>query len=162
MGIKLFICDLDNTLSPHFVKHPTSDVKRFIKSIQELGIKFVLCSNNRKKRVNEYSKDLKADYVITFAMKPFKRKIIKLMNKLDMTPDEVLIMGDQFITDIFLANRIICKSILVKPMVNPINDSSVNPIVKMLDKFIYKKLSYGNDVLLNNNSNNITDETAYL
>jgi predicted HAD superfamily phosphohydrolase YqeG len=50
------ICDLDNTLVPHYTKFPNKDVHEFINKVQNSGIEFVLMSNNIKKRVSIFAK----------------------------------------------------------------------------------------------------------
>jgi predicted HAD superfamily phosphohydrolase YqeG len=61
-----------------------------------------------------------------------------------MQPNEVIFIGDQFITDIWVANRIGCKSVLVLPLVEQNSDQSSNWIIRLLDRFVYKKLEHGN------------------
>jgi predicted HAD superfamily phosphohydrolase YqeG len=67
-----------------------------------------------------------------------------MLDRLDLEPNEVIFLGDQFITDVWVANRIGCKSILVLPIINQSNDNSSSRLIRFLDKFIYKKLEYGN------------------
>jgi predicted HAD superfamily phosphohydrolase YqeG len=97
---KLLICDLDNTLSPHFNRLPSRRVMKFREELKKNNIKFVVASNNSKKRVLAYTKLLQPDGVISFAMKPLKFKILRLMKRMGYKPEETVIMGDQFITDI--------------------------------------------------------------
>ncbi|MDR3257546.1 MAG: YqeG family HAD IIIA-type phosphatase [Mycoplasmataceae bacterium] len=144
IGIKMIICDLDNTLAPHFSRLPTKRVIDFCKKIRDHGIKLVIVSNNNKKRVNAYVSKLQIDGAIASAKKPLKRKIVKLMNQYNMQPNEVIFIGDQFITDIWVANRIGSKSVLVLPLIEQSSDQSSNWIIRLLDRFVYKKLEHGN------------------
>jgi predicted HAD superfamily phosphohydrolase YqeG len=68
--------------------------------VQENGIKLAIVSNNTKKRVLAYTSKLQPDEIIYNAKKPLKRKISKMITKLDLEPDEIIFLGDQFITDI--------------------------------------------------------------
>lgn len=142
-GYKLLICDLDNTLSPHFTKFPTRKVMEFCNTVHEVGLKLAIVSNNNKKRVYTYTSLLKPDAVIASAKKPLKRRIIKLMNSFDAMPDETIFIGDQFITDVWTANRVGAKSILVLPITSSENDSSSSWLIHFLDKVIYRKLEHG-------------------
>lgn len=45
-GIKLLVCDIDNTLVPHDVALPDEEAKSFLKKMQEAGIRVVFISNN--------------------------------------------------------------------------------------------------------------------
>jgi HAD superfamily phosphatase (TIGR01668 family) len=144
IGIKLLVCDLDNTLSPHFTRWPNKKVIDFCKQVQDSGIKLAIVSNNSKRRVLTYTSRLNSDIVVYNAKKPLKRKIVKALMRFDYQPNEMIFLGDQFITDIWLANRIGCKSILVLPVTDQSNNDSSSKLIKFLDKYIYKKLEYGN------------------
>ncbi|MCQ3908084.1 MAG: YqeG family HAD IIIA-type phosphatase [Mycoplasmoidaceae bacterium] len=141
--IKLFICDLDNTLAPHFTFRPTKAAINFVSEIKKMGIKFYIVSNNRKSRVKKFCEYIDPDGFISFAMKPRISKIKKLMKKLKVSPDETLMMGDQFVIDILAANRIGCKSILVLPLVEQEKNKS-SRFVNFLDKLIYSRLERDN------------------
>ncbi|XQP55426.1 MAG: YqeG family HAD IIIA-type phosphatase [Mycoplasmoidaceae bacterium] len=141
--IKLFICDLDNTLAPHFTFRPTKAAVKFVDDVKKMGIKFYIVSNNRKSRVDRFCEYINPDGYISFAMKPRISKIKKLMKKLKVSPEETLMMGDQFVIDIFAANRIGCKSILVLPLVEQEKNKS-SKFVNFLDKLIYSRLERNN------------------
>jgi HAD superfamily phosphatase (TIGR01668 family) len=96
----MLICDLDNTLSPHFTTFPTRKVIEFCHKVQMIGIKLAIVSNNSKKRVTKYVSRLTPDVVIANAHKPLKRKIMKMLDANNLKPSEVIMMGDQFITDV--------------------------------------------------------------
>jgi HAD superfamily phosphatase (TIGR01668 family) len=103
-GIKLLICDLDNTISPHFARFPNRKAINFCKAVQNTGIKLAIVSNNTYKRVNNWVNRLKTevtpDYVIPSAKKPLKRKVLKMIKHLGMKINETAIMGDQFVIDV--------------------------------------------------------------
>lgn len=141
--IKVFVCDLDNTLAPHFTFRPTKAAVKFVNDIKKMGVKFYVVSNNRKSRVKRFCQYITPNGYVSFAMKPSIRKIKKLMKKLKVSPDEVLMMGDQFVIDIFAANRIGCKSILVLPLVEQEKNKS-SKFVNFLDRLIYSKLERNN------------------
>ena len=48
---KVILSDLDNTLDCYLNECPSDEVKNKIKQFQENGIKFIITSNNFKKRV---------------------------------------------------------------------------------------------------------------
>lgn len=141
--IKLFICDLDNTLAPTFTFRPTKSAIKLVNDIKKMGIKFYIVSNNRKSRVKRFCEYINPDGYVSFAMKPMKWKIKRLMKKLKVKPEETLMMGDQFIIDIFAANRIGCKSILVLPLVEQEKNKS-NRFINFLDRLVYSKLERNN------------------
>jgi len=145
-NIKLFISDLDNTLAPVINAGPSLAAKQFVKSIQDLGIKFYVCSNNHKARVKKYCEQLKPDGYVSFCMKPLMFRIKRLLKRLNIKPEETLIMGDEFVTDIFVANKLGCKSILVLPLGGQSRSSSTK-FVQFLEKKVHKKLAKSNMLL---------------
>ncbi len=148
-GFKVVMCDLDNTLVPHFTRTPTLHVINFINKIRELGLKFFIVSNNSKKRVKEFCQNLEIDGYIYSAMKPTLFKIKKFFSKNNIQYEDTIFIGDQVITDIWVANRLNCKSILTTPLVD--SNNKKGKIINFIDKYIYKYLQ-------NRNIINIEDE----
>ncbi len=142
-GIRMLVCDLDNTLAPHFNKLPNMKAINFCRSVQEQGIVFVVISNNTKKRVERFCEVLQPNDFAYNAKKPLTWKVKKMMAKYRCEKDDVLIIGDQFITDVWLANRLGCKSILALPIVTSSSEKN-GFFLNVLEKFIYKKLQHNN------------------
>ncbi len=141
-GIKLLICDLDNTLVAHYKKLPSNKIVKFFEQLKLIGIKVVIISNNTQKRVNVFCKNLPIDGYYGGAKKPFKGQTLKIIKKYNVKLKEIIIMGDQLVTDILLANRLKVESILIQPIVSV--DLSMNKFNYFLEKFIYKKLERNN------------------
>lgn len=145
-GVKYVICDLDNTLVPHFTKLPNNRCIHFFKSLHDNGIKVFIVSNNSKRRVERFCNMIDVDDFIYKAKKPFIYKINKLIKKYNIFLEDVLVIGDQFITDILMANRCGFKSILVLPLVDSVENNFQNFIIAILDKWIYKYIAHANIV----------------
>lgn len=145
-GTKLIICDLDNTLVPHFTKFPTTYAKNVVESILNAGIEIIIISNNSQKRVSHFAKLLGVDYIYG-AKKPFIKKISKKMEKFNYSKEEVLMIGDMLVMDIIAANRMGYQSILVRPIIS-YNDSTTNKVIRWLEKNIFKRLER-NNLLIN-------------
>lgn len=147
-GIRLIICDLDNTLVPHFSKFPNKYVYDFINKIKQENIHIVIASNNSKKRVstfvNKLTETIEIDGYIWNAKKPFTYKIKKYIREHNFSYNDTIIIGDQFIIDVFLANRLKTKSILVLPTIDPNEKASINIFLKILEKYIYNRLQHEN------------------
>jgi predicted HAD superfamily phosphohydrolase YqeG len=80
------------------------------------------------------------------------------MKKMNIKADETVIMGDQFITDVWAANRVGCRSILVLPIVDTKMDNSTR-FTKFLESHIYKRMSRQSFNELNfENDGVLTDE----
>ncbi len=155
-NIKLVVCDLDNTLAPHFNKFPINTAINFCKKIKDNGITFVLASNNFKKRVSRFAKKLNPDEVIWSCKKPLMYKIKKIIKKYQVKPEEILFIGDQFLIDIFCANRFGAKSILVFPLTDVKYRTQKNKFLSIIEKKIYEKISL-NNIITNSLENQSLD-----
>ena len=141
-GIKLLICDLDNTLVPHFTKLPNMEVIEFIHSVEKQGIEFVIMSNNTRKRVKTFAEKAGVKEWYGNARKPFKKIAKSIIENKNLNPKDVVIMGDQIIMDILVANRLKCESILVQPLVS--SDVEMNKFNVFLENRIYNNLERKN------------------
>ena len=141
-GIKLFICDLDNTLVPHYTRLPNKDSLNFIKKVREAGIELVLMSNNVKSRVSMFAKKAGIKDFYSNARKPFKSVSKSIIDSRKIDPSKVVFMGDQIVMDILVANRLKCESILVQPLVS--TDYKMSTFNLFLEKRIYKNLEKKN------------------
>lgn len=116
-GIRLILSDLDNTLISYDEDIPTKENLEFFNKIQELGMEIVLVSNNIPPRIQKYTEKLD---ILGFAnaRKPSRRGLRKAhQSSVDnYSLDEVCLIGDQLMTDVFGANRYKIYSILVNPI----------------------------------------------
>ena len=116
-GIRLILTDLDNTLISYAETMPNEKLFEFKKMIEDMGFEFILVSNSRKGRVDTFSKAFNIRCQ-KFSTKPLKRgikKAIKMANK-KYNKSEIMLMGDQLMTDILGANRMKIKSCLIFPV----------------------------------------------
>ncbi len=163
-GIKYVFIDLDNTLVPHFTKLPNSSSIKFVNELKANGMKVIICSNNSKKRVEQFCNLIDVDDFIYNSQKPFVRKIKKMIKKYDIHPEDSLMIGDQFITDVWVANRLGFKSILVLPIIDSNRNQdkqSSNFIISILEKLIYKYIAHTN-FLENQDATFIKDNYDYI
>ncbi len=158
-GIKMIICDLDNTLVPHFTKFPNKSVINFVKEVQNNGIKFVLVSNNTRKRVDFFAKKLNVDYYVSNAKKPLTSRTKSIIELSNFKKEEILLIGDFIITDILLANILKINSILVPSLIDGVNGST-SKIMVFLEKKVFSKLSREN--LITTNESEEDDEYEIL
>ncbi len=114
-GFKGIILDIDDTLTPNGHPEPDKEVSVWINQLKSVDIKIILVSNNFKSRVDEFASKLNV-LGISMGFKPFPKGIIKAIKILKISPEQVLMIGDQVFTDIVGANLLKIKSILVEPM----------------------------------------------
>lgn len=109
------ILDVDNTLID-YDKNLLDGVEKWCEEIKQEGIKCIIVSNSSKKdKVEMVAKALDIDYIL-FAKKPLKSGFKKALEKLELKPEEVAVVGDQLSTDIVGARRMKMFPILVKPV----------------------------------------------
>ncbi len=142
-GIKMIICDLDNTLVPHFTKFPNKNAINFVREVQKNEMKFILVSNNTRKRVDFFAKKLDVDFYISNAKKPLTSKTKNMINASGFKREEILMIGDFIITDIFLSNILKINSILVPSLIDGVKGST-SKIMIFLEKKVFSKLSREN------------------
>ncbi len=150
LGIKYVFCDLDNTLVPHFTSFPTKSSMLFLEELHKYGIKLIVVSNNTKKRVEKFCMYLSPDDFIYNAKKPFLGKIKKVIKKYDINVDDAIMLGDQFVTDVWTANRLGMRSVLVLPIISSLKNSmyhdETNVLLRFLENYIYKKIQLTNSL----------------
>lgn len=112
MGFRGLLFDIDNTLV-HHGDDSTPEVDALFRKIQQIGFKTLLLSNNEEKRINRFMKHI-SSYYICEAEKPKTWSFLKALDILELTPSQVIVIGDQVFTDVFGANRVHLASILVK------------------------------------------------
>ncbi|WP_338982828.1 YqeG family HAD IIIA-type phosphatase [Spiroplasma endosymbiont of Othius punctulatus] len=140
-GIKLIICDLDNTLISFSERMPSKESIEFIKAIKLSEIEFVLFSNNIRSRVENFSKKAEVANYFWDCKKPLTSKMTYIQKKFNFNKDEIIMIGDQLITDIFFANRCYIKSILVTPLKR---SSEGNKITNWFENIVLKNLEQKN------------------
>ncbi len=113
-NIKVIIFDLDNTIITVDEDLPSDKVVNLIKKLSD-DFKIFIASNNKKERVRRIGKYMNVHGFYS-VVKPSKKIKKLLLNKYDVKMDEVAIIGDQVVTDIFMGNRLHMYTILVDPL----------------------------------------------
>lgn len=116
-GYRVILTDLDNTLISYDEFVYTDKIINKLDSIRELGFEVFIISNNHPTRINKFLKG--SDYKgLGNARKPLTvgiKKTLRLSNNI-YRKDQIIIIGDQLMTDIYGANRFKAYSILVNPI----------------------------------------------
>lgn len=113
-GYRGILFDVDNTLVEH--NQPVTLVAiELFQTLNEMGFKTCIISNNRDERVKPLAEALESDYVYK-AGKPSARGYVQGMEQMGTTPETTIFIGDQIFTDIWGAKKAGIYSILVKPI----------------------------------------------
>ena len=137
-GIRLLLCDIDNTLVAYDDKMPNQKVINFIHHMQSNGIEVALCSNSPKKRATRFSDSLSVSKTYAFSCKPFPHMFFVASRQHHIKRKEIALIGDQMYTDILGANLAGCYSILTAPIAT--KDRKVTKVFRFFEKLIYHHL----------------------
>ena len=137
-GIKAVFVDLDNTLIAWNNPDGTPEMKQWLHDLRDAGIRVVVVSNNTQKRVARAVEKFDIDYVY-WSFKPFTFGIDRALKQFHVKKEEVVMVGDQLMTDIRAAHRAGIRSILVKPLVN--HDSLKTMPNRLREKRVLKKIT---------------------
>ena len=115
-GVKGIILDIDNTLVPYEIPEPTEEVRGWLKTMTDNGMKIAFVSNNHPPRVELFNKTLSFP-AFPDSGKPLKKSCLKALQALECKAEEVALIGDQVFTDV-LAGKIakMNTTVLVKPI----------------------------------------------
>lgn len=136
-NVKTLLIDLDNTLDSYLQKVPTDKAFALKDSLLRNGIEMIIISNNTGKRVGEYATKLGIKYVNSIG-KPFASGIKRLLKNENLNPENVMMIGDQLITDIAAANRAKLRSIYVDKLVK--EDQITTRFNRIFERPIRKRL----------------------
>ncbi|MDF7627390.1 YqeG family HAD IIIA-type phosphatase [Leuconostocaceae bacterium ESL0723] len=115
-GITTVLTDLDNTLLAWNNPEGTPELRQWLAELRQGGIELVVISNNTNKRVAKAVAPLQVDYV-AWSLKPLPRGIDYVLKKHHLNPHEVIMVGDQLLTDVWAAHLAGVRSVLVKPLI---------------------------------------------
>lgn len=136
-GIKAVLSDLDNTLIAWNNPNGTPQLRKWMADLHDAGIPLIVVSNNSAKRVAKAVEQLNLPFV-SRSLKPLSFGITTARKRLGLTKDEVVMVGDQLMTDMLAANTAGVRSILVKPLIN--TDKWDTQINRFFEKFVMKDL----------------------
>jgi len=136
-GIKGIITDLDNTLVAWDVEHATPEVIEWFNLMKEHDIKITIISNNNVDRVKVFSEPLDTPFIYS-ARKPLKRAFKKVQKNMGLKKEEIVVIGDQVLTDVLGGNSAGLYTILVVPIVQ--TDGKITRINRKIERIILKKL----------------------
>ncbi len=137
-GIKCILFDLDNTLAPLSLKKPNKKIKELFIKLKKMGFKTIIFSNSGKSRLKPFKEELEVDCAFN-CKKPMRKKFDVILKEYKYTVSEIVIIGDNIITDILGGNKVGITTILVNPISN--KEALTTRIIRKYEKIIMRKLS---------------------
>lgn len=113
-GIKCLVFDLDNTLGLIDEKTCPKDVKKLLKKLKK-DFTIFISSNNTYERIVPYIEDLEIDGE-SFSLKPLPKGLIRIRKRVGCSKSEMVMIGDQIVTDILSGKLYGIMTILVDPL----------------------------------------------
>ncbi|WP_260107751.1 YqeG family HAD IIIA-type phosphatase [Planococcus sp. 107-1] len=131
------ITDLDNTLVEWDRADATPMLIDWLKGMKDAGIQVVIVSNNNELRVKSFADPLGIPFIFQ-ARKPMGRAFRKALAIMHVKRENVVVIGDQMLTDIFGGNLNKFHTILVLPVAQ--SDGFFTRFNRMVERRIMKKL----------------------
>lgn len=132
-GIKGLVTDLDNTLVAWNEPNITPQLIAWFSSLKKAGISVMIMSNNSEKRVKLFSHPADIPYIFR-ARKPLPFAFKRAMRIMNVKKDELVVVGDQLMTDVWGGNQVGAHTILVAPIAS--TDGWATKLNRHLERFI--------------------------
>lgn len=145
-GIKAILTDLDNTLIAWNNPDGTPQLHQWLQAMQAAGITVMVVSNNNHDRIKRALNKLALPFV-SRALKPLPVGINRAVAQLKLPKSQVVMIGDQLLTDVMAGNFAGVRTVLVQPLVT--TDAWNTRINRFLEQFVFKmlgKLDYKEDL----------------
>ena len=113
-SIQGIILDVDETLRKNMQMIPKCNQEWI--DIVKKHLKIIVVSNGSDTKVGQFFEERNIDY-ITMAFKPLKSGFKKACKKMEVNPENVLVVGDDLFDDIYGGKRMKMKTALVQDVV---------------------------------------------
>ena len=114
-GKRVLLFDLDNTLGRRGMEHLPERILDFLLTLGERGFRVGVLTNRRRNAEGPAVRTLRAHVpVVHAAGKPARRGFLELLDVLEATPKDAVMIGDRRLTDVLGANRLGIHSIRVR------------------------------------------------
>ncbi len=114
-GIRILLLDLDNTLIPYTASSPDERFLTWLGGAKKAGLEVHICSNSAGKRVKKFASESLCS-AECWMRKPFSGPLKKLIRENGWNKGEVILIGDQIMTDVKAANGAGIRCILTEPL----------------------------------------------
>jgi HAD superfamily phosphatase (TIGR01668 family) len=116
-GVKGFIFDLDNTIMAPRLGALEARIESWLAILQAEGFKCIVLSNNKKAEYCQLAENVLNIPVISHAAKPRRAKFRQALQMIGLQANEVAMVGDRPLTDIWVGQRMGSYTILVDPLI---------------------------------------------
>ncbi len=114
-GVKLLICDIDNTLVTYDDAKPTKELLGWFTKMNDFGVRIAFVSNNHADRVSLFNEEL-GFIAYADSGKPKTKNILKAMVDAGCDSTNTVLLGDQLLTDAAGGKRAGLFTVIVPPI----------------------------------------------
>jgi len=115
MGKRALLFDLDKTLGGHRVSRLDSRVTQLLADLESRGFRIGIITNRRRIHHDELIASLSAEYlVLAHARKPLRSGYLRILERLGVSRDEAVMIGNRRMTDVLGARRAGLYAILLR------------------------------------------------
>ena len=136
--IKGLVLDVDETLVPFNKTEASAELKEWVTQIREIADIWLVSNNLSQTRIRNIAQSLDLPY-IAGAKKPSRKKLRQAATAMNLSVEQVAMVGDRLFTDVLAGNRLGMFTILVEPMVDP-NVAARSYSLRNLEVWISQKL----------------------
>lgn len=114
-NIATIFADLDNTLVAWDEPTASQALKKWVAQLKKMNIQLILISNNQLQRIATVAEELQVAYVYP-GLKPLHKGFKMALQEAQCSKGQIVMVGDQVLTDILGASTFGVRTILVKPL----------------------------------------------
>ena len=118
--LKGLVLDVDETLVPINEDSITEELEQWVNEIRQVANLWLVSNNVIEARIARIAEALNLPY-IAGAAKPSRRKLRQAVNGMQLPVEQLAMVGDRLFTDVLAGNRLGMFTILVEPLVDPVN-----------------------------------------
>ncbi len=144
------ILDVDETLVPFKQKETSLELQQWIAEIRKTTPIWLVSNNISYTRIGNIAESIDLPFIFA-AQKPSRRKLRQAAAAMNLSVEQVAMVGDRLFTDVLAGNRLGMFTILVEPMIDPLIAVRSHPI-RDFEIWLSKLLG----VSLSENQNNVT------
>lgn len=137
-GIKGFIFDLDNTIMAPHTGALEERIGTWLTLLQAEGFQCLVLSNNKKADYCQQAACVLGIPVISHAAKPRRGKFREALAQMKLNANEVAMVGDRPLTDIWVGHRMGAYTILVDPLIKHSEGVHIKFLRRMERLFVRK------------------------
>ncbi|MBE9127161.1 MULTISPECIES: YqeG family HAD IIIA-type phosphatase [unclassified Coleofasciculus] len=125
--LKGLILDVDETLVPMKSSQASEELMQWVEQTRSVASLWLVSNNLSEARIGSIARALNLPYIFG-AGKPSRRKLKTAADAMNLSVEQVGMVGDRLFTDVLAGNRLGMFTILVEPMVEPTANELWSPI----------------------------------